>query len=104
MSYTVAGRTREIGVRMALGARRGDVVRLVLREGLLLVAAGIVIGIPIALASGRLLHSFLFGLNSTDPLSLIAVVLALGTVAAAAGFIPARRAAKVEPMVALRNE
>jgi predicted permease len=104
MSYTVAGRTREIGVRMALGARRGDVVRLVLREGLLLVAAGIVIGIPIALASGRLLHSFLFGLNSTDPLSLIAVVLVLGTVAAAAGFIPARRAAKVEPMVALRNE
>ena len=104
MSYTVAGRTREIGVRMALGARRGDVVQLVLREALLLVAAGIGIGIPIALASGRVLHSFLFGLNSTDPLSLIAVVLTLGIVAAAAGFVPARRASRVEPMVALRNE
>ena len=104
MSYTVAGRTREIGLRMALGARRGDVVQLVLREALLLVAAGIVVGIPVALASGRVLHTFLFELSSTDPFSLIAVVLTLGIVAAAASFIPAQRAAKVEPMVALRNE
>jgi len=104
MSYTVAARTREIGVRMALGARRVDVVQLVLREALLLVAIGILIGVPIALASGRVLHSFLFELNSTDPRSLISVVLTLGIVVAAAGFIPARRAAKVEPMVALRNE
>lgn len=104
MSYTVAGRTREIGVRMALGARRGDVVKLVLREALLLVVAGIVVGIPVALASGRVLHTFLFELSSTDPLSLIAVVLTLAIVAAAAGFIPARRAARVEPMVALRHE
>ena len=104
MSYTVAGRTREIGVRMALGARRGVVVQLVLREALLLVAAGIVVGIPVALASGRLLRTFLFELSSADPLSLIAVVLMLGVVAAAATFIPARRASRIEPMVALRNE
>src|SRR5215470_15639399 len=102
MSYTVAGRTREIGVRMALGARRGDVVQLVLREALLLVAAGIVVGIPVALASGRVLDTFLFGLSSMDPLSLIAVVVTLGIVGTAASLIPARRAAKVQPMVALR--
>ena len=104
MSYTVAGRTREIGVRMALGARRLDVVRLVLREGLVLVTAGIVIGIPISLASSRVLRSFLFEMRSTDPLSLTAVVFMLGAVAAFASFIPARRAAKVDPMVALRYE
>jgi predicted permease len=104
MSYAVASRTREIGVRMALGARRGDVMQLVLREGMLLVAVGIAIGISLALACSRLLHTFLFGLNSTDPLSLIAVVSMIGTVAAVAGSIPARRAANVDPMVALRYE
>ena len=104
ISYTVANRTREIGVRMALGARRGDVMQLVLREGMLLVAIGLLVGIPLALASTRLLHSFLFGLNSTDPLSLIAVILLLGIVAAVAGFIPARRAARIDPIVALRYE
>ena len=104
MSYTVARRTREIGVRMALGARRGDVLQLVLRESMLLVAIGLVAGIPLALASTRVLHSFLFGLKSTDPLSLIAVIMLLGVVAAVAGFIPARRAAKIDPMVALRYE
>ena len=104
MSYTVAGRTREIGVRMALGARRGDVMELVLREGMLLVAVGLAVGIPVALAASRVLRGFLFGLKSTDPLSLIAVVLLLGFVAALAGLIPARRAARVDPMVALRYE
>jgi predicted permease len=104
ISYTVAGRTREIGLRMALGAQRGDVMELVLREGMLLVAIGLLTGIPLALASTRLLHSFLFELNSTDPLSLIAVVLLLGIVAAVAGFIPARRASRIDPMVALRYE
>ena len=104
MSYTVAGRTREIGVRMALGARRGDVLELVLREAMVLVAIGLVIGIPLALAGTRVLHSFLFGLKSTDPLSLMAVVFLLGIVAAIAGFIPARRAAGIDPMVALRYE
>lgn len=104
MSYTVAGRTREIGVRMALGARPGDVLRLVLREGLLLVASGLVVGVPLALVTCRVLHSFLFGLKSTDPLSMAAVVVLLGAVGTIAGLIPARRAAKVDPMVALRYE
>jgi predicted permease len=102
MSYTVAGRTREIGVRMALGAARGDVLHLVLREGMLLVTIGLAIGIPLSLASGTLLRSFLFGLNATDPLSLIAVIFLLGVVAALAALIPARRASKIEPMIALR--
>ena len=104
MSYTVAVRTREIGVRMALGAALGDVTQLILREGLLLVTAGVLIGIPLSLASARLLHSFLFGLNAADPLSLITVIVLLAGVAALAAFIPAWRASKVDPMVALRYE
>ena len=104
MSYTVSARTREIGVRMALGAARGDVLQLILREGMLLVIAGVVVGIPVSLASARLLHSFLFGLKATDPLSLLTVILLLAIVAALAAFIPARRASKVDPMIALRYE
>ena len=104
MSYTVAGRTREIGVRMALGAARGDVMQLVLREGMLLVTTGLVIGIPLSLASSRLLQGFLFGLKATDPSSLITIILLLGMVAALAAFVPAPRAAKVDPIVALRSE
>jgi macrolide transport system ATP-binding/permease protein len=104
MSYTVAGRTREIGVRMALGAARSDVMQLVLLESVLLVTIGIGIGIPLSLASSRLLRSFLFGLKATDPLSLITVILLLAMVAVLAAFIPARRAANVDPMVALRYE
>jgi predicted permease len=104
MSYTVAGRTREIGVRMALGAQHRDVMRLVLREAMLLVGVGLLVGIPLSLASTRLLHSYLFRLKGTDPASLMAVVILLGVVAALAGFIPARRAAGVDPIVALRYE
>jgi predicted permease len=104
LSYTVAGRTREIGVRMALGARRGDVLQLVLREGMLLVAVGLAIGIPLSLASSGLLNSFLFGLKGTDPLSMVVVIFLLAAVSALAGMVPARRASKVEPMVALRYE
>jgi predicted permease len=104
MSYTVAGRTREIGVRMALGAQRGNVMQMVLREGMVLVAIGLAAGIPLALACSRALRSLLFELRSTDPLSLIVVVLLLSLVGALAGLIPARRAAKVDPMVALRYE
>ena len=104
MSYTVAGRTREIGVRMALGAQRRDVMRLVLKEAMVLVVLGLAIGIPLSLASTRLLHSYLFGLNGTDPATLLIVILVLGTVASFAAFIPARRAAGVDPNVALRYE
>ena len=104
MSYTVAGRTREIGVRMALGAQRMDVMRLVLREAMVLVVLGLAIGIPLSLASTRLLHSYLFGLNGTDPATLLIVILVLGTVASFAAFIHARRAAGVDPNVALRYE
>jgi predicted permease len=104
MSYTVAGRTREIGVRIALGAQRADVLQLVLREGVLLVGVGLVVGIPLSLAGTRVLHSFLFGLKGVDPVSLFLVVVILGMVATIAGFIPARRATKVDPIVALRYE
>jgi predicted permease len=104
MSYTVAGRTREIGVRMALGARRTDVVQLVLGEGLLLLAVGLAMGVPLALASSKVLQRFLFEMKSTDPLSLVTVVVLLGIVATLAGLIPARRAANIDPMIALRYE
>lgn len=104
ISYGVANRTREIGVRMALGAQRSDVLHMVLREGMLLVAVGVGIGIPLSLTSSRVLHSYLFELNSTDPLSLLVVIAVLGVVAVFAGFIPARRATKVNPVVALRYE
>jgi ABC-type antimicrobial peptide transport system permease subunit len=103
-SYTVAGRTREIGVRIALGAGRADVLELVLREGMWLVGVGLAVGIPLSLASSRLLHSFLFEMKSTDPLSLVAVIVLLGVVGAVAGLIPARRATKIDPMIALRYE
>ena len=104
MSYTVAGRTREIGVRMALGAQRTNVLWMVLREALLLVIAGVIVGIPAALLSSRLLNSMIFGLKSTDPVSMLVVTLLLGVIAAFAGFLPARRATKIDPVVALRYE
>jgi predicted permease len=104
LSYTVAGRTREIGVRMALGAQRRNVLQLVLREAMVMVVSGLVIGIPLAFAASRVLGSFLFGLKGTDLLSLILVLFLLSVVAGVAGFIPARRAARVDPMVALRYE
>jgi predicted permease len=104
MSYTVSSRTREIGVRMALGAQRREVLRMVLQEAMKLVVIGIVIGIPVALLLTRLFTSMLFGLSSADPVSLLAVILLLAVIATLAGFIPARRATRVDPMVALRYE
>src|SRR5579864_385616 len=104
MSYTIGGRTREIGLRMALGAQRFKVLKMVLHEALKLVLMGVVLGVPAALLASQLLSSVLFGLKATDPVSLIAVVLILAVVALLAAAVPARRAAKVDPMVALRYE
>jgi len=104
MSYSVAGRTREIGVRMALGATRGTLVWLVLREAMMMVVAGVIIGVPIAVALSRGLHSLLYEVSSVDPISLAVTALTLSVVAALAAWLPARRATKVDPMVALRYE
>lgn len=104
MSYSVTARTREIGVRMALGAQRPAVLWLVLREALKLVAVGVIVGIPAAFLSSQLLSSMLFGLKATDATSMLVVLLVLVTVAIIAGLIPARRATRVDPMVALRYE
>jgi len=104
ISYLVGQRTHEIGIRMALGARRGDVLRLILGQGTQLVAAGIAIGIFGAIGLTRLMASQLFQISTTDPLTFAAVSLILVLVALTACYLPARRAAKVEPMVALRYE
>ncbi|HEX8117110.1 MAG TPA: FtsX-like permease family protein, partial [Pyrinomonadaceae bacterium] len=104
MSYGVAGRTNEIGIRMALGASRRDVLRLVLREAALLVGVGVGVGLPAALLAARLATGLLYGVTPADPVSVSLAVLLLAAVAALACYIPARRATKVDPMVALRYE
>jgi putative ABC transport system permease protein len=104
LSYSVADRTNEIGIRMALGAERRDVIWLVLREALLLVLAGVAVGMPVVWAVTRLVSAMLFGLKPTDPLSLSLASLVMLAVAAIAAYLPARRAARVDPMIALRYE
>jgi putative ABC transport system permease protein len=104
LSYQIARRTHEIGIRMALGAAPGDVLRLVLREGMFVVFAGVVVGIAAAFGLSRFLASVLFGVQPADPLTFAAVVFVLVAVALLACYIPARRATRVDPLVALRYE
>jgi len=102
--YMVASRTPEIGIRKALGATHWSIMGMVLREGTVLTLAGLIVGLFLALATGRLIASLLYGVHPVDPISIAATVTLLGAASLLAGYIPARRAAKVDPMVALRCE
>ena len=104
LSYGVASRTNEIGIRMALGAQSRDVLSLILREALLLVLVGVAVGLPVVFAATRFASALLFGLTPTDPVSLSLAALLMFAVAMTAGYLPARRATKVDPLVALRYE
>ncbi len=104
MSYSVSERTHEIGVRMSLGAQTGDILRMVLRSGMFLAALGLAIGLPIAFLMARALASLLFGVEAADPFSFIGLPVLLAAVAALACYLPARRAARLDPLVALRYE
>ena len=104
MSYSVSRRTNEIGIRVALGASRGNVLVLVVRHALLLAAVGTAIGIAGALLLSRLMASQLYGVRPTDPVTFVTVSALLMIVAVAASYLPARRAMRVDPMVALRYE
>jgi ABC-type antimicrobial peptide transport system permease subunit len=104
MAYSVARRTREIGIRVALGAERSTVLSLVMREVAIMAAIGIGVGLPTAIALSRFVRSQLFGLEATDPLTLAIATFIMLAVALTAGYIPAERAARVDPIVALRYE
>jgi ABC-type antimicrobial peptide transport system permease subunit len=104
MAFNAARRTNEIGIRLALGASRRAVLGMVMRETLGLVACGILLGVPVALAGGRMISTRLFGVRAMDPPTIAAVSLLMIAVAALAGFLPALRASKVDPMAALRHE
>jgi predicted permease len=104
MAYTVARRTRDIGIRLALGAAPGNVLWQMLRETLLLVLIGIIIGVPLALGGTHFVRSMIFGLGFADPVAILVAAVLLAMVAALAGFLPAWHASRVDPMVALRYE
>jgi hypothetical protein len=102
--YMVASRTQEFGIRKALGATHGNIMGMVLREGLVLTLAGLIVGLLIGLAVGRLISSLLFGVRPLDPISIIVTLVLLSVASLLASYIPARRATKIDPMEALRYE
>jgi len=104
INYSVSQRTHEIGIRMALGAESGNVLGLIVRQGAKLAAIGIFIGIPLAYGLTKLMASILYGVNPGDPVTFAVTCAILGSVAILASYLPARKAAKVDPMVALRYE
>ncbi len=104
IAYSVSQRTREIGIRMALGAQRGDVLATVVGAGMAIIGIGLALGLGAALVLTRFLSSLLFGVRSADPVTYTIVMLLLAVVALAACYIPARRATRVDPMIALRYE
>ena len=104
MAHAVVRRTNEIGIRMALGAERRNIIWMVLKESLVLVVEGLVIGVPASWVAGRFIASQLFGLKAADPVTLVTAAVLLTLVGALAGYLPARRAARVDPLVALRYE
>lgn len=103
-SYTVSQRTQEIGIRMALGAQRRDILRLVGRQGFLVIGAGLTAGLLAALSIGQLVGDFLVGIPPTDPITFVVVSTLLAMIVMLATFIPVRRASRVDPMLALRHE
>jgi len=104
MSYAVAQRTNEIGIRLALGAQTRDVLTLVVKQGALLIAIGLVIGLIGAFAAMRVVQSLLFGVTTKDPMTFISAAVVLAVIGLLACYLPARRATKVDPLLALRHE
>ena len=104
ISYSVRQRTAEIGIRMTFGADKGQILRLVVGRGAVLIALGVVVGVAVVLALSRFMSSLLYGVSTNDPITLVAVAVLLSFVGLVASYVPARQAARVDPMAALRTE